>query len=480
MQTRTGKGGVTLTELVVVLVILVVIAVFFSSMMTPHYARERARQATCNSNIRQLALAIQMYAQDNKGQYPGIDGGSWAKKISTYLGSSAALIFICPSDNSADSGMNSYALSGLLIQPDGKGIKEAQVISPSEVGSLCDAAPSEKYSNGRLIGGGGGQPIEKISATMETRHSKGLIVGFCDGHAKYFMGSLNLLDEGNGAVRAMYHAAPLGLVDNPVGMFPPGGGVAGSGTLTVGGEYAASPFLMAAAKMHGKYATAGFRGQGFNKGRPAENWAWGTVSGAKGPSSPAIAYDALVFIVAKGCKIPAMPSFANQTYLVNTATVRALFQAGYVKDSVQAYHLNTTYCQTDSYARSILGLPGYGKGAVQVANDAEMVEKVSNDPWAVGYCSSAYADPDRVIILAFAGLGAGGKDAVWPQAGPKFRWVLPTRKASTWPWKRSINIITRDTNALETNVVNALHGGGLYDNLANGPLFSWGYWVGDY
>ncbi|MHB9107596.1 MAG: DUF1559 family PulG-like putative transporter [Armatimonadota bacterium] len=478
MQTRIGKGGFTLIELVVVLFILVVLAVILFPIQHGHNGG-KARQATCNSNVRQLALAIQMYASDNQGQFPGIDGGSWVKKISPYLGSSAAM-FMCPSDNSGNSGKVSYAMSGLLIQPDGTGIKEAQVLSPSEVGSIADAEPTEIFLNGRLIGGGGQQPVENIAATLEPRHSKGLIVGFCDGHAKYFQGAVNLLDEGNGAVRAMYHAAPLGLVDNPVGMMPAGGGIKGSGTLVVGGEYASYPFLMAAAKMHGDYKNAGFKGQGFTDDRPVQNWAWGTVSGAKGPSSPAIAYDALVFIVAKGCKIPAMPSLSNQTYLVNTATVRALFQAGYVKDSVQVYHMPTAYSATDGYARAILGLRGYGKGTIQVANDAEMVEKVSNDPWAIGYCSSAFADPDRVVILAFD-LGADGGKVFWPRGSNKFRWVMPSRKDSTWPWKRSINVVTRNNpNALEASVVKALHGGGLYDNLANGPLFTWGYWPGDY
>ena len=477
MQTRAGQGGFTLVELIVVLFIVAVLASILFPTMRPH---GKPRQETCNSNVRQLALAIQMYAQDNNGQYPGIDGNSWPSKTAPYLGSSAAM-FMCPSDNSGDSGKVSYAMSGLLIREDGTGVMEKQVLSPSEVGSLCDASPSEAYPAGRLVGGGGQQAIEEIAATLDPRHSKGLIVGYCDGHAKYFQGAANLLDEANGAVRAMYHAAPLGLVDNPVGMMPPGGAVVGGGTLTVGGEYAAYPFLMAAAKMHGAYDTAGFKGQGFSKDRPAENWAWGTVSGRKGPSAPAIAYDALLFIVAKGCKIPALPKLTNTTYLVNTADVRALFQAGYAKDSVQAYHMNTAFCQTDSYARAILGLRGYGKGAVQVANDAEMVEKVSNDPYAVGYCSSAFFDPDRVVALGFAGLGTDGKDAIWPRATTRFRWLMPARKDANWPWQRSINVATRKApNTLEAAVVNALHGGALYDNLSGGPLFTWGYWPGDY
>jgi len=205
------------------------------------------------------------------------------------------------------------------------------------------------------------------------------------------------------------------------------------------------------------------------------------VSGAGGPVTPAIAYDALVFVVARGSKIPTLPSLKNGTCLTDIAIIRTLFQTGYQQNTVQVYHMSTSHSATDIYARKILGLTGYGKDALQVANDAEVVEKVTNDPYGIGYCSSAYADPDRVTILGFKGLGADGRDAIWPRGSKKFRWVMPECKDSTWPWKRSINVMTaKKPGAPETAVTGALRGGGLYKNLIDGPLFTWGYWRGDY
>ena len=478
----------TAVELLVVVGVLVVIAV---GVLVPIInrarngpggrgtARERAWQSACNSNVRQLAMAIQMYSQDNNSQYPGIDGGAWVSKIAPYLGSSARM-FQCPADASADSGQVSYAYSGLLIDKDGKGIKEKAVISPSEVGCVADASPSETYPAGRLIGGGAQQPIETVGANIEPRHGKGAIVGFCDGHAKYYQGAVNLMDEGNGAVRALYHASSFGLVDNPLAGIGPGAGINGSGTLTVGGEYAARPLLLAAAQMYGTYNSSGFAGQHSTAGRPRQNWAWGTVSGAKGPSSPAVAYDALLFIVSKGSRIPTLPPMANQTYTVDAGLLHDAFTQGCVANSVQVYCMSGSTA-TDAYARSIAKVTRYGKGAREVKNDFEMVEKVANDPYGIGYCSSACADPDRVNILAFAGLGTDGNDAVWPRASTKFRWVMPTRSESNWPWKRSINLVTSKRNtALEKNVAAALRGGALSDSLAQGPLFTYGYWPGDY
>jgi prepilin-type N-terminal cleavage/methylation domain-containing protein/prepilin-type processing-associated H-X9-DG protein len=478
MRTRAGKGGFTLVELLVVFAVLAVLATILFPVIYRHPG-EKAPQTQCTSNIKQLALAVQMYSQDNGKQYPGIDGSGWVSKIAPYLGHSTEM-FQCPSD--ANDGVVSYAMSGLLIREDGTGVMEAQVISPSEVGALCDATPSMPYPGSRVIGGGAQKPIANIAAEPETRHSRGLVVGFVDGHAKYFQGAIDKANEANGAIRALYHALPLGLIDNPVACVGPGSAIPGKDAIIVGGEYATRPFLMAAAKMYaGGYETEGFKGQGYTRDRPNTGWAWGTVSGAGGPVSPAVAYDALVFIVARGSKIPSLPSMSNSTYLVDTATVRSLFQTGYAQNTVQVHRLSTAYTATDIFARKILELPGYGKDTIEVSNDTEMVEKVSNDPYAIGYCSSAFADPDRVVVLAFKGLGTDGGDAFWPQASPKYRWVMLPRKDSTWPWKRSINVTTAKKPAAgELAVAHALRGGGLYKNLITGPLYTWGYWPGDY
>jgi len=477
------KRGFTLIELLVVIAIIAILA----SILFPVFAkaREKARQATCNSNIRQLSLAIQMYVQDNNNLYPGLDGASWVNKIAPYVGASQKM-FNCPSDNAGDDKV-SYALSGLLVAADGKGVKDSAVISPSEVGAIVDASPSETYPTGRVVGGGAGMDVAQVGASVEPRHSKGAIVGFCDGHAKYFSGLMNAKDEGNGAMRALYHVAAFGLIDNPNAMIGANALVTGAtGTVTIGGEYCTQPFLLAAARAYNDYYTAGFKGYGYTVGRPAAatgTYVWGyTSSYTGGASSSAIAYDALGFIVAKGSKIPGLPAMSNGTYTVGTSFIADLFAIGYGKDTVQLYKLPSTF-STNDYAQDVLGTPGWGTDPVEVTNDAEMVDKVSTDPMGLGFCSSAFADPDRVTILGIAGAGTTGNDAIWPRASTKFRWVMPDRSDAvncTWPWVRSLNLELSGTPATCASVVAAALQNGDFQNngIKLGPLVTFGYWPG--
>ena len=87
MRTRRCRwAGFTLIELLVVIAIIGILA----SIIFPVYARvrEKARSASCQSNIRQLALALAMYMTDHDGLFPagvapgmtiaGSDGQLWA------------------------------------------------------------------------------------------------------------------------------------------------------------------------------------------------------------------------------------------------------------------------------------------------------------------------------------------------------------------------------------------------------------------
>jgi len=64
---RASRRGFTLIELLVVIAIIAILAAILFPVFAQ--AREAARRSTCQSNLRQLGTATQMYVADHDGQY---------------------------------------------------------------------------------------------------------------------------------------------------------------------------------------------------------------------------------------------------------------------------------------------------------------------------------------------------------------------------------------------------------------------------
>src|SRR5687767_4467240 len=99
------KSGFTLIELLVVIAIIAILAAILFPVFAR--ARENARRASCQSNLKQIALGVFQYRQDYDERFP-IDGSGtgdslgWAYVIQPYLKSEQ--IFQCPSENTKPTG----------------------------------------------------------------------------------------------------------------------------------------------------------------------------------------------------------------------------------------------------------------------------------------------------------------------------------------------------------------------------------------
>lgn len=190
---RFSKKGFTLIELLVVIAIIAILAAILFPVFAK--AREKARQSSCASNLKQIAVGIGMYSQDYDEMMPSFGDGQDTAAAGSYPWTIPGLlnayvknykIFECPSQ--APNGGNpikcGYFANGVIAEY-GHAVSTAAIGKPAALVLLMEFGVNAgtTYCRPYWTGAGfseywntwGGFPI----------HSGGSNFAYVDGHVKW-------------------------------------------------------------------------------------------------------------------------------------------------------------------------------------------------------------------------------------------------------------------------------------------------------
>ena len=198
------RKGFTLIELLVVIAIIAILAAILFPVFAR--AREKARQTSCLSNVKQIVLGALMYAQDYDETHVAATLGAdpwtfWPHQLQPYIKNWQ--IYDCPS--SQYRGDMTYHLTYYPSRPDYAVMNNIFRIGPGPLPDARIQRPAEKWFigdanhpvlgdiRGLLTASACGQWTcgANVNTThvWQVPHNEGLNIGYCDGHAKWVNGN---------------------------------------------------------------------------------------------------------------------------------------------------------------------------------------------------------------------------------------------------------------------------------------------------
>jgi prepilin-type N-terminal cleavage/methylation domain-containing protein/prepilin-type processing-associated H-X9-DG protein len=206
-----GVQAFTLIELLVVIAIIAILAAILFPVFAK--AREKARQASCQSNLKQLSLAVMMYAQDYDESMPPAYyyGPNWSPEYAwdftldwsasppaVSLGllgpyTKSGQINACPSFQAESWGRphtgfayNTTYLGHGQFEPTPQPASLAAVQRPAETALLCDSAlyMGDTLSANNYLRAPSDPAHAWIGPHVHFRHAGAADVAYVDGHVK--------------------------------------------------------------------------------------------------------------------------------------------------------------------------------------------------------------------------------------------------------------------------------------------------------
>ena len=192
------RRGFTLIELLVVIAIIAILAAILFPVFAR--AREKARQASCQSNLKQIGLAFMMYIQDYDERFmrhcfcrqAGAPNGlpdCWMYGVQPYVKNWQ--LFNCPDKPWSGNCDRSYGFNMSALDCR----RQAQLNHPAEIILAVDARHRRQsdgadcpvaFINHSINGGGcGWSGCDSADDCVADWHNEGPNIAFADGHVKW-------------------------------------------------------------------------------------------------------------------------------------------------------------------------------------------------------------------------------------------------------------------------------------------------------
>lgn len=176
-----SKRGFTIVEILVVVAIIALLSAILVPVLGR--ARENGKRSACSNNLRQIALGLQQYTQDNDRRFPpmpdfsGNEGEGWISSLEPTVKSPG--IFQCPSESKkGDRFATDYWLNANFLGKSNVRVRTAVsviMLGDGDQGVIDYVFPVDGVAGDDWQPGGG----------YATRHLGGSNFAFADGHVKW-------------------------------------------------------------------------------------------------------------------------------------------------------------------------------------------------------------------------------------------------------------------------------------------------------